>query len=329
MGRALVLGVNGQDGSYLAQALLQRNDQVVGVGRQPNSRYLHDHPRFTYATADLADERQLEALLRSVAPDRIYHFAAVHGPTGSGFTYEPVFPDMLRVNVGALHVALDYARTCNPGARIFYAGSSKVFPGPLIGQIDESTPTQVSCLYSLGKLAARDLMRLYLRDHGIQATNLILFNHDSPRRPRDYLLPMLAETIARAKLDPRHIVRVRTLDFWADWSAADELMEIVADLGAAPFVAELILASGKTVYARDAVAALFASHGLKAGDHIIEDQPSQLQASAGFQVRIGRLESLARRPSKTVFDVVNALIDALPAGHSRPQSRPRLQEHQA
>ena len=142
MGRALVLGVNGQDGSYLAQALLQRNDHVVGVGRQPNSRYVHDHPRFSYAAADLADERRIEALLRSVAPDRIYHFAAVHGPTGSGFTYEPVFADMLRVNVGALHVALEYARTCNPSARIFYAGSSKVFPGPLIGQIDESTPTQ-------------------------------------------------------------------------------------------------------------------------------------------------------------------------------------------
>ena len=75
---------------------------------------------------------------------------------------------------------------------------------------------------------------------------------------------MIAHTIARAKVDPRHVLRVRTLDFWADWSAADELMEIVADLGAAPFVPELILASGKAVYARDAVAALFAGHGLKA-----------------------------------------------------------------
>jgi GDPmannose 4,6-dehydratase len=313
MGRALVLGVNGQDGSYLAQALLKRSDHVVGAGRQPHSRYVRDHPRFTYAAADLADERQFEALLRSVAPDGIYHFAAVHGPTGSGFTYEPVFADMLRVNVGALHAALEYARTCNPGARIFYAGSSKIFPGPLTGQIDESTPTQVSCLYSLGKLAARDLMRLYLRDHGIHATNLILFNHDSPRRPGDYLLPMLAETIARAKVDPQHVLRVRTLDFWADWSAADELMQIVADLSAAPFAPELILASGKTVYARDAVSALFASHRLNAEDHIAEDQPSRLQASAGFEVRIDLLERLARRPSKTVFDVVNELIDALPA----------------
>jgi GDPmannose 4,6-dehydratase len=313
MGRALVLGVNGQDGSYLAQALLKRNDHVVGVGRQPDSRYVHDHPRFTYAAADLADERQVEALVRSIAPDRIYHFAAVHGPTGSGFSYEPVFAEMLRVNVTALHVALEYARTCNPGARIFYAGSSKVFPNPLAGQIDETTPTQVSCLYSLGKLAARDLMQVYLRDHDIHATNLILFNHDSPRRPRDYLLPMIAHTIARAKVDPRHVLRVRTLDFWADWSAADELMEIVADLGSAPFAPDVILASGHAVYARDVVAALFAGHGLKAEDHIVEGQPTRSQASAGFQVRIDRLERLARRPSKTVFDVINALIDAQPA----------------
>jgi GDPmannose 4,6-dehydratase len=230
MARALVLGVNGQDGSYLAQALLTRGDQVVGVGRQAASRYVQDHPRFTYTAADLADERQVETLVHSVAPERIYHFAAVHGPTGSGFAYEPVFADMLSVNVTTLQLALEYARTHNPDARIFYAGSCKVFSSPFAGQIDEASPMQVSCLYSLGKLAARDLMRLYARDHGIQATNLILFNHDSPRRPADYLLPMLAQTIARAKVDPRHTLRVRTLDFWADWSAAEELMEIVADL---------------------------------------------------------------------------------------------------
>jgi GDPmannose 4,6-dehydratase len=312
MARALVLGVNGQDGSYLAQALLRRGDRVVGVGRQATSRYVRDDPHFTYAPADLADERQVEALVRSVAPDRIYHFAAVHGPTGSGFNYEPVFADMLGVNVTALHVALEYARTRNPGARIFYAGSSKVFANPLAGPIDEASPMQVSCLYSLGKLAARDLMRLYARDYGIQATNLILFNHDSPRRPANYLLPTMAQAIVRAKVDRHHVLRVRTLDFWADWSAADELMDIVADLAAAPFVPELILASGEAVYARAAVSTLFARHGLKADDHIVEDRPSRSEEAAGFQVRIDRLEGLARRPTKTVFDVVNELIEAMP-----------------
>jgi len=108
-------------------------------------------------------------------------------------------------------------------------------------------------------------------------------------------------------------LRVRTLDFWADWSAADELMEIVADLGSAPFAPDVILASGHAVYARDVVAALFAGQGLKAEDHIVEDLPTRSQATAGFQVRIDRLERLARRPSKTVFDVINALIDAQPA----------------
>ncbi len=312
MARALVLGVNGQDGSYLAQALLKRGDRVVGVGRQATSRYVHDDPHFTYAAADLADERQVEALVRSVAPDRIYHFAAVHGPTGSGFTYEPVVADMVRVNVSALHVALEYARTCHPGMRIFYASSSKIFPSPLVGQIDESTPTKVGCLYSLGKIAAGDLMRLYLRDHNVRATNLILFNHNSPRRPAHYLLPTMAQAIARAKVDRHHVLRVRTLDFWADWSAADELMDIVADLAAAPFVPDLILASGKAVYARAAVSTLFARHGLEADDHIVEDRPSRSEEAAGFQVRIDRLEGLARRPTKTVFDVVNELIEAMP-----------------
>jgi hypothetical protein len=89
-------------------------------------------------------------------------------------------------------------------------------------------------------------------------------------------------------------------------------MDIVADLSATPFASEVILASGQAVYARSAVAELFARHGLKADDHVVEDRPAQAQAWAGFQVRLDRLEGLARRPSKTGFDVVNDLIEALP-----------------
>src|SRR4029077_16252515 len=107
-------------------------------------------------------------------------------------------------------------------------------------------------------------------------------------------------------------LRVRTLDFWADWSAADELMDIVADLAAAPFVPDLILASGKAVYARAAVLTLFARHGLEADDHIVEDRPSRSEESAGFQGRVARLGGRGRRPTKAVFDVVNELIEAMP-----------------
>ena len=122
----------------------------------------------------------------------------------------------------------------------------------------------------------------------------------------------MARSIARAKVDRHQCPAGAHAGFLGGLSAAGELMDIVADLAAAPFVPDLILASGKAVYARAAVSTLFARHGLEADDHIVEDRPSRSEEAAGFQVRIDRLEGLARRPTKTVFDVVNELIEAMP-----------------
>jgi GDPmannose 4,6-dehydratase len=311
MSRALVLGANGQDGSYLVEALLRRGHEVVGVGRDPASRYVPAQPGFTYRGLNLADDEALVALVKSAQPDHAYHFAAVHGATGAGFTYETHWREMMRVNVLALHVLLEHARTHNPRMRVVYAGSAKIFPAPLVGDIDEATPARATCLYGVGKLASRDLLTQYRRDHGVRGSNLILFNHDSARRPRQYLVPTLAQAIARARRDPGHQIAIKTLDFRIDWSAADEFMDLVADIGTAADVSELVMASGNTVHARPQVEALFARYGLDAQAHLIEELPRH-DPGPEFRVRIDRLEATARRPSKTVFDVVGDILAANP-----------------
>ncbi len=256
MPRSLVLGVNGQDGSYLAETLLARGHEVVGVGRGRESAYARPAPAFRYISADLRDTEAFARLVAEIAPDQAFHVAAIHG--ASGFAYEALWRDMMAVNVMALQVLLEHARVAAPNMRIVYAGSSKIFPPPLSGVIDEESPVRATCLYGIGKLAARDLMTYYRVKHGIRSTNLILFNHESPRRPPEYLLPTLARAVAAAKRDPEHHTMIKTLDFWIDWGAADEFMEIAADIAEKTDEPEFVLASGKTWHGREAAKHLFA-----------------------------------------------------------------------
>jgi GDPmannose 4,6-dehydratase len=308
MRRSLVIGVNGQDGSYMAEALLRRGYTVVGVGRDDASRYLSPTKGFTYEKSDIRDLDSFEDLVRRAAPDVAFHFAAVHG--AAGFEYEPVWRDMMAVNALSLHVLLEYARLRSRSLRIIYAGSAKMFPSPLVGTIDESTPAKPTCLYSIGKIASRDLVMQYRDKHGVAATNLVLFNHDSLRRPPNYFLPMIARSIVEAKHGPSFTSNVKTLDFRIDWTAAAELMDLAIDVAERSDVGEIVMASGKTWHGRDAVQQIFARYGLDARDHIVEALPP-CDPGPEFRVNIDRLASATgRRPRRSVFDIVDEMVEA-------------------
>jgi len=308
MTRALILGVNGQDGSYLAEALLIRGHEVIGLGRDEASRYVPASQRFHYLQIDLGNADVLAQCVSEVSPDQVFHFAAVHG--AAGFEYEPVWRDAVTVGVSALHVLLEHARNRAPNMRVFYASSAKIFPSPLSGIINEMTPVRATCLYSISKIASRELIFHYRQHHGVFGTNLILFNHESVRRPREYLLPTVARAIAASLQDPTHRVTLKTLDFWIDWSAAEELMNIVADIAEVAYVDELVLASGKTSLGRDIVRELFARYNLDYRRHVTELMPRS-DPGTEFRVSLQRLEkTINRKPTKTIASVVDEMIAA-------------------
>jgi GDPmannose 4,6-dehydratase len=304
--QSLVLGVNGQDGSYLTEALLARGHAVVGIGRAASSRYVGLSSTFRYIQYDLTDLTGFADLLRTVRPDFAFHFAAIHG--ASGFLYEPLWRDMMMVNVLSLHALLEHARLYSPGMRIVYAGSAKMFPSPLAGDIDETTAARSTCLYSIGKIASRELMLQYRMRHGLKSTNLVLFNHESPRRSSRFLLPTVAQIIAAARLNPDHRATVKTLDFWIDWSAAEELMNIAVEIAESSDEQEFVLASGVTWHCRELVSRIFGKYNLKLDSHVVEEVPC---AAAGppFRVQLGRLErAIGRRPQRCVADIVAEMI---------------------
>ena len=306
MPHSMVLGANGQDGSYLVECLLKLGHHVVGIGRRPTPLYVVDHARFQYVCLDVGAPGALAELLSSFPLDYVFHTAAIHGP--SGFQYEPVWQSVMAVNVGSVFTILEHARIKARNLRVVFAGSSKIFPNPLSGTVNEDTVTRGTCLYSISKIASRDLLAYYRRCFGIPTTNLILFNHESSRRTLDYVFPKLVDAVASALGGSQQKSVVRTLDFRIDWSAADELMDIVVDIAQKSEAPELVLASGHTWVGRDAVNRLFAHYGMDWTRHI-DEAVSGLDAGPDFCVDLGRLsKAVGRVPKKSILDIADDIM---------------------
>lgn len=287
---SLVLGANGQDGSYLVERLLARGHRVVGVGRQALPRPdAPDVPEYDYRPLDLNDGDALKALLDEVEPAQIFHFAAVHG--ASGFRWEDHFPSTLRVNLASVQIILEYLRREPERACLVYASSSRVFGLNLRGEVDESSPrTSRECLYALTKNAAGDMMAFYRDRYRVRAASLYLFNHDSPRRPDEYFLPRVAGAIAEIRRDPNHRVEVGSLDFHCDWGHAEDFAESAIAVAERAPDEDFVLASGRTWYARELVDQLFNHFGLDYREHVTVRYEGEPEAP--YHVKLDKLRRL-------------------------------------
>jgi GDPmannose 4,6-dehydratase len=301
MKTALVLGVNGQDGSYLAEILIQRGYSVTGVGRQTASRWV-DPDLFHYIALDAAEWPGLDVALAEAMPDEIYHFAAIHG--SAGHSYEAGWRDALALNVGSVHTCLEHIRNRRRDTRLFYPSSLKVFGASPPALIDEDTPRLSNCLYSITKNAATDLIHYYRREHDIWGSIGYYFNHDSPRRPDSYFLPRLANRIA-AQLGQRPVVPdVLTLDFWCDWGSSKEFMELTADLLQADGPGDVVIATGQPVHAAALAAELAQSVGVAS-----PDKAEIEYGEAPFRADLTRLHgAIGRLPSQRAIDVAGWIL---------------------
>lgn len=306
---AAVIGVNGQDGSFVAERLLARGYRVIGLGRQEGAVHTAPHPDFLYARVDARDPAALTRVLADTRPDAVFHLAATHGSNNP--SYETIWQDMLAVNVGSVHSVLEYLRTVHPEGRLVYAGSAKVFATPLPSEVTEASPIAPSCLYGITKNSARELIDFYRRRHNIRASILHLFNHDSERRPAEFFLPRVLATLTRALRDPAWQETVATLDFWCDWGCAEEYMDIAIDVAERAPGQDFVLASGRTWHGREAVDALFRRHGLDYRRHVAE-RLAPASPGALFQVSTARLRAaIGRAPERGVFDIADRILSRI------------------
>lgn len=308
MARVLILGVNGQDGSYLAEILSRQGHVVDGVGRTAERCHWLEECRMRYHCLDVGNSAALSRLLEFVQPEHVYHMAAVHGP--AGFVYESCFPEAMSVNALSLHPILEYARN-NPHTRLLYASSSKIFGTPLPEVVCENSARLGTCLYSVTKLAAEGLIRHYREKFGVQANIVYLFNHESLRRSEKFFFPLLINGLSKS-LCGGHTMRVRTLDFCCDWGSAEEYMRLCTQVLECAPGQDIVLATGHTVHARDLAARLCEHFSLDMRCCIEETQKADPCLLTTYAVDISRLKSLTgAAPSLMAFELGTQLINEI------------------
>jgi GDPmannose 4,6-dehydratase len=316
---AIILGSNGQDGAYLSEVILERGYSVVGVARQHKPRWV-THPAFRHVELDVGDHVALDTLLAEIMPTEIYALAAVHG--SSGFAYEPVWNRALTVNVGAVHTCLEHLRRRALQDRLFVASSLKAFGNPSPAVIDEETPRLSTCLYSITKNAATDLVAYYRLRHGVSAVVGYLFNHDSPRRKQDFFLPTLVAQLAAHLKGQAPPEAVATLEFWCDWGSSREFMEAIADIMQNSDPQDVVIASGVPVYAMDLVEALATAASSPTERWLkVASRPPHAPPPVPYRARLHRLRGLIGRTLPS--DGLDVALWILRERHSISLARPQ------
>jgi len=294
--RALITGITGQDGSYLAEFLLERDYEVHGTVRRVAfedqarrlERIRHLLDRVTLHPASLESYASLHRAIGAARPEECYHLAAQSFVAES---FEDEFSTM-NVNVNGTHFLLAAVREAVPECRVYFAGSSEMF-----GQADESPQTEStrfhprSC-YGISKVAGYHLSRNYREAYGTFAACGILFNHESPRRGREFVTRKITTAVARIRRGLERKLRLGRLDAQRDWGHAREYVHAMWAMLQRPEPRDYVIATGVTHSVRDFAAAAFAAADLDWEQYVEVDpslyRPAEVTALRGDASRAHR-----------------------------------------
>lgn len=308
----LVFGVNGQDGSFLAERLLAEGYHVVGVGRQDTSKWLRDSDtNFTYCKCDLNNISSVVEVIDNFSPDYIYHAAAIHG--ASGFNYEAVWQSAHAVNSLTTHAILEYCRV-NAKPRFTYLSSSKVFNFSSGDIVTERTARKSDCIYTITKNTSASLIEYYRKYHRVNASIVYTFNHESSRRSGDFFIPKIVNILKKSLDNQDYSEGISNLSFLCDWGCAEEYMDLVFDVSHKAIGSDFVMATGSTLSGRDFVDQLFSSYGLLARDHVYEISPIAYQEKnqQPWRVCTEKLyKFISRKPSKSVYEVCDEILNRI------------------
>lgn len=265
--KAIISGITGQDGSYLAEFLLNKNYEVYGLQRRasiPNTERI-DHlysnaerPNFFMVYADLTDADNLNRIIQKVKPDEIYNLGA-QSHVGVSFDV-PEYT--MNVNaMGALHL-LEAIRNQNFPVRFYQASSSEMFGKVLATPQDETTPFNPQSPYGLSKVCAFYLTRMYRAGFGVFASNGILFNHESPRRGLNFVTRKITLGLARIKLGLKTTLRLGNLNAVRDWGFSKDYVEAIWAILQYHQADDFVIATGETHTVREFVEEVGRFHGL-------------------------------------------------------------------
>lgn len=222
--RALITGVTGQDGSFLAELLLERGYEVSGMVRGGADRALgcseHLRGRIDLVSGDLLDSASLRGAIEAVGPREVYHLASPSFVPASWERPE----ETLRAIAGATAALLEAVRDADRTVRVWVAASGAMFGDAPESPQRETTPCRPTTPYAVAKLAAHQLVGAMREHEGLFACSGILFNHESERRPRQFVTRTISRAVAEIKLGLAEDVTLGALDAVRDWSFAGDVM---------------------------------------------------------------------------------------------------------
>jgi GDPmannose 4,6-dehydratase len=287
--RALITGVTGQDGSYLAEFLLDKGYQVHGMVRRSSTenfeRIAHLQERISLHQADLLDPSSLVNLLREVRPAEIYNLAA------QSFVPTSWVQPTLTGEFTALGVTrmLDAVKIVDPEMRFYQASSSEMFGKVQETPQDESTPFYPRSPYGVAKVYGHWITVNYRESFGLFAVSGILFNHESPRRGREFVTRRIAEGVARIKLGLQDELRLGNLDAKRDWGYAPEYVDAMWRMLQAGVASDYVVGTGQYNSVGDYVRIAFAHADLDPQDFVKIDDAL---------IRPAEVDSLLANPAK-------------------------------
>ena len=270
--RALITGITGQDGSYLAELLLAKGYEVVGLARRSSTvtfeRIAHIQDRLTIETGDLLDEGSLIGALSTHRPHEVYNLAAQSYVTAS-FAQPVLTGDVTGLGCTRL---LEAVRVVDPDIRLYQASSSEMFGNAPTAAQHEATPIAPRSPYGAAKAYAHFVAVNYRERYDMHISCGIAFNHESPRRGHEFLTRKVSRGVAAIKAGRTDQLTLGTLSPRRDWGFAGDYVEAMWAMLQRDEPGDYVLATGQTHTIEELVAHAFAHAGLTWTDHVRHDE---------------------------------------------------------
>lgn len=312
--RALITGITGQDGSYLAEYLLSLGYEVHGLVRRvaleaPETRFSrigHLLDRVTLHAASLESYASIFNVFTRHDFQECYHLAAqsfVAESFADGFS-------TMNTNINGTHYVLAALRELRPRCRFYFAGSSEMFGNVSEVPQNETTPFQPRSPYGISKLSGFHLTRNYREAYDLHCVSGILFNHESPRRGFEFVTRKTTSAVARIKMGLASELRIGNLDAKRDWGHAKDYVRAMHAMLQQPEADDFVIATGETHSVRELCEYAFAQVGLDYLDYVKVDErlyrPAEVDQLVGDASKAKRI--LGWQPSYTFHELIKEMV---------------------
>ena len=312
MPRAMITGITGQDGSYLAEHLLAKGYEVAGVVRRTShhsfERVEHLLDRISLVHADLLDQHSLTMAIQEVKPDEVYNLAAQsYVPTSFS---QPVLTGEFTA-LGVTRI-LEAIRLAHPTARFYQASSSEMFGKVTETPQHEGTAFHPRSPYGVAKVYGHWITVNYRESYGLYAVSGILFNHESPRRGIEFVTRKVSDGVARIKLGIATKLRLGNLDARRDWGYAGDYVDAMWRMLQQPEPRDYVIGTGVTHSVQQLVDAAFSHVGLDWREHVVTDpafmRPAEVDLLQADARRAGA--ELGWTPTVDFRELVAMMVEA-------------------